>query len=445
MIDPLNLSIDQIGRDVTAEAVMKATYDRIEEVNPKINAIVRHLPREEAMELARLADQRPERLPLHGIPVTVKDGIKVKGMECSQGCIGSYIRRANEDAVVVERLRNAGAIVIGQTNIPELTAAFETDNLLYGRTNNPFDLERMAGGSSGGEAAAVATGCSLLGIGSDGGGSIRIPAHCCGVVGFKPTHGRIPTIGRVPYDTQGLLAQIFSFGILARSVDACAVAFSAIAGPHPSDPYALPVPMNWKVSTLHGMRVGYYVDDGIASPTAETRAAVESAAARLRKSGARVKEVAFDCLSNSYDLLWDAFFGPLTELMPEALELMGVEKIHPLLESFIANGIPRARSGRELANVHGLVDNFRREMADHMRSFDLLLSPVMGTPAKPHGATMSEDRDCSYSAPYNLTGWPAMAVRCATSQDRLPIGVQLIAKPWREEALFAAGRAIEKG
>lgn len=430
---------------LTAEEVMQATLDRIDRYNPSINAIVRCPSRDSLLAFARAADQRKERGPLHGLPITIKDGIKVKGLECTLGCRGSYIREADVDAVAVQRLRAAGAIVIGQTNIPEMMAAFETDNLLYGRTNNPHNPGRIAGGSSGGEAAALASGCSFLGIGSDAGGSIRIPAHCCGVAGIKTSWGLVPMTGRIPSDAMGLVGQVGVWGTMGRSIDECELALSIIAGPHPADPYALPIPLRPSSEVdLSALRVGYYFSDGVAEPSDETIEAVKGAVELLRMAGASVEEVHFDTLKRAYDLIWDAFFVPSGAGLSSGLAAIGIQEIHPLLQRYVKRAGATSPSAAELAQVYYQVGLFRHEMNQHMLSYDLLVSPIMATPALEHGCSFDQERALSYSAAYNLTGWPAVAVPCALSSDGLPIGLQIVAKRWCDHVAIAAARHLEK-
>jgi Asp-tRNA(Asn)/Glu-tRNA(Gln) amidotransferase A subunit family amidase len=220
--------------------------------------------------------------PLHGIPISIKSSMAVAGMLCESG---TRLRAGFVpvlDAPLVERLRAAGAIVMGVTNTPEFLMAWETDNLLYGRTNNPWDLQRTPGGSSGGEAAAIAAGMSAGGVGSDGGGSIRVPAHFSGICGLKPTPGRIPATGHYPVSA-GPFALIGVVGPMARAVDDLKVLFEVMQGPDIGDACAAPVPVRWPTEDeARKLRVGYFEDDGRTLVTAETRAAVRCAAEALR-------------------------------------------------------------------------------------------------------------------------------------------------------------------
>ena len=188
-------------KQISSEELVRACIKRIEEVNPKLNAVVQ-LPAETALEQAREADKALAkgeiRGPLHGVPFTLKDAIETEGVICTGGTLGRASYVPKEDATVVKRLRAAGGVLLGKTNCPEFGWAWESDNLIYGRTNNPYDLSLSPGGSSGGESAIIAAGGSPLGLGSDAGGSVRFPAHCTGITAIKPTSGRVPRTGHFP-------------------------------------------------------------------------------------------------------------------------------------------------------------------------------------------------------------------------------------------------------
>src|ERR1700690_1862061 len=239
--------------------LVDAHLARIEKLNPKLNAFVQ-VDADGARREARAAEDavlRGERLgPLHGVPVSIKSSIEVAGWRCEAGTKLREGFLASHDAPLVSRLRQAGAITLGNTNTPELLMAWETDNLLYGRTNNPWDLSRSPGGSSGGEAAAIAAGCSAGGVGSDGGGSIRVPAHFSGICGLKPTPGRIPTTGHFP-PAEGAMSWLGVVGPMARTIaDVCEL-FEVLAGPDPGDALSAPVPLRTiERGQLKGTRIG---------------------------------------------------------------------------------------------------------------------------------------------------------------------------------------------
>src|ERR1700691_5457487 len=250
---------------VSPVEVARAHLDRIERLNPKLNAFVDYQP-EAVLAQAHNAEKaimRGEDLgPLHGVPISIKSSIDVAGHRCEAG----------------SRLRAPGAIILGVTSTPELLMAWETDNLLYGRTNNPWDLTRTAGGSSGGEAAAIAAGLSAGGVGSDGGGSIRVPAHFCGICGLKPTPGRIPSTGHYP-KASGPFALIGVVGPMARTVEDLQTLFQVMTGPDDGDPCAAPVPVREvDDAAVRALHIGFFEDDGRTPVTPETRTSVQRAA-----------------------------------------------------------------------------------------------------------------------------------------------------------------------
>src|SRR5579864_2974952 len=265
---------------------------KIERLNPKLNAFV-HVNAEYVQREARRAELEVMKGhvlgPLHGVPISIKSSIDVAGMRCEAGTRLRTGVVATQDAPLVTRLCNAGAIVLGVTNTPELLMAWETDNLLYGRTKSPWDIERTSGGSSGGEAAAIAAGMSASGVGSDGGGSIRVPAHFSGICGLKPTPGRIPATGHYPEST-GPFAFIGVVGPMARTIADLRLLFEVMQGPDTGDTSSAPVPLRWpNENEVRKLRVGYFEDDGRTPVTPETRKVVRTAAEGLRSAGFEVE------------------------------------------------------------------------------------------------------------------------------------------------------------
>src|SRR6202035_3297399 len=244
--------------------LVDAHLARIEKLNSKLNAFVQ-IDAEGARRRPRAAEDalaRHESMgPLHGVPISIKSSMQVKGMRWEAGTRLRTGTVATQDAPLVSRLRAAGAIILGTTNTPELLMAWETDNLLYGRTNNPWDVSRTPGGSSGGEAAAIAAGCSAGGVGSDGGGSIRVPAHFSGICGLKPTPGRIPATGHYPASL-GPFALLGVVGPMARSLADLKALFEVMQGPDDGDPSAAPVLVRWPSrDDVKKNRIGYFEDD----------------------------------------------------------------------------------------------------------------------------------------------------------------------------------------
>src|SRR5437879_48488 len=294
-------------RKISPVELVEAHLRKIKKLNPVLNAFVQ-VDAEGAFRQAREAEvavRRGAKLgALHGVPVSIKSSIEVAGFRCEAGTKLRQGTVASQDAPLVSRLRDAGAIILGTTNTPELLMAWETDNLLYGRTNNPWDLSRTAGGSSGGEAAAIASGCSAGGVGSDGGGSIRVPAHFCGICGLKPTPGRIPASGHFPQSV-GPFALLGVVGPMARTVADVKLLFEIMQGPDLGDPSAAPVPVRWPDrNVLRKIRIGYFEDDGRTPVTPETRASIRQAAEALRGSGFEVEPFRPEGLEKARQLWW---------------------------------------------------------------------------------------------------------------------------------------------
>src|SRR5579872_6791009 len=308
-------------KKISPVELAEAHLAKIERLNPRLNAFV-HVDAESVLRRARASEtwlMKGARLgPLHGVPVSIKSSLDVVGMKCEAGTRlrAGYV--AKSDAPLVVRLRQAGATILGVTNTPEMLMAWETDNLLYGRTNSPWDLERTPGGSSGGEAAAIAAGMSAGGVGSDGGGSIRVPAHFSGICGLKPTPGRIPSTGHFPTSV-GPFALLGVVGPMARTVDDLKVLFEVMQGWDDGDTSAAPVPVCWPEDAKK-LRVGYFEHDGRTPVTVETRSAVQQAADLLRKGGLTVERFLPDGLEQAQRLWWQFFgvagamlLGPMTE------------------------------------------------------------------------------------------------------------------------------------
>src|SRR6202021_2976824 len=323
--------------------------------------------------------------PLHGIPVSVKSSFEVSGMRCESGtCLrAGYV--AAQDAPLVARLKAAGAIILGVTNSPELLMAWETDNLLYGRTNNPWDLSRTPGDSSGGEAAAIAAGCSAGGMGSDGGGSIRVPAHFSGICGLKPTPGRIPATGHYPASL-GPFALLGVVGPMARTVADLKLLFEVMQGSDVGDTNAAPVPVRWETEEeTRTLRVGYFEDDGRTPVTDETRAAVHTAAEALHSAGFRVEPFQPDGLEEARQLWWEYFVvlgGMLLRPKFKGREL----DLTPILKQFLEWSAPRPlHPGPSLLDAWIRRDALRAQFFTQMQRYPIILSPAAAIPAFRHG------------------------------------------------------------
>ena len=422
---------------VTSAEVVDACLARIDEVNPALNAVVQ-LRADAARDEARQADAAVAAGdplgPLHGVPMTIKDSLDTADLITTGGSTGRASFVPAQDATVVRRARAAGAILLGKTNTPELTLSYETDNLVYGRTNNPWDLTRTPGGSSGGAAAIVACGGAAFDIGSDYGGSIRLPAHFNGIAGIKPTHGRVPRTGHIfPYGgTHDSFQQLGPFG---RYVDDLVLLLPILAGPDNIDPAIVPMPLGDPAEVdVRALRVGFHDDNGIRTPTPETQAVVRTAAAAMEALGAQVDESRPEGIEQSFTIGFGVFGADGRAAVRRLLLEAGTDEasIPTTGDVLTADELDRL-----LVDWYDLRSRMHRYLDDH----DVILCPVNGKPAVPHGAT--DLPDYSYTMTYNATGWPGVVVRGGTSPEGLPIGVQVVAAPSREDVALAVALRLE--
>lgn len=409
-LSTVDLSQAILTRKLSSEDVVTAHLQWIAAANPVLNAIVQ-LAADSALAEARRADAALDiKGPLHGVPFTVKDVCDTKGIVSAAGLEARSHHIPSQDAVVVARMKAAGAILLGKTNCPPSGAGGVTDNPVYGRTNNPYYLSHTPGGSSGGEAVAIASGLSPLGIGSDSGGSLRVPAHFCGIATLKPTSGRVPNT-RVFNHPGGLSDYRTQIGPMARYVKDLVLAFSIIAGEDGVDSGVIPMPIRDPEAVVtKGLSVAMYADDGQATPDAEVVAAVRAAAKVLSDLGLAVVETRPACLSDSRSL---------------------TERYWAMAQS----------SGAEIEALWPDWDRFRTAMLSFMASYDVLLCPVDHQPAPRHGEESLQL--FNYTLPFSLCGWPCAVVRAGESATGLPIGVQIVARPWREDIVLAIAQAIE--
>jgi Asp-tRNA(Asn)/Glu-tRNA(Gln) amidotransferase A subunit family amidase len=451
------VSLAQKIRDqsISSTELVEAHLRQIERLNPALNAFVEvdALGAERAAHAADAALNAGQVCgALHGVPVSVKSSVEVAGLRCEAGSRLRVGYVPDKDAPIVARLRASGAIILGTTNTPELLMAWETDNALYGRTNNPWDLTRTPGGSSGGEAAAIAAGMSAGGIGSDGGGSIRVPAHFSGICGLKPTPGRIPSTRHYP-PSGGPFSLIGVVGPMARSVADLKVFFEITQGPDDGDACAAPVPVRWPDGeALRGLRIGYFEDDGRTPVTPETRAAVRSAAESLRAAGFEVEGFRPAGLEEARQLWWQ-FFGLAGGMLLGPMFIGREADMSKLLRQHLDQVAASPHHTEEsLLKAWVRRDSLRAEFLKQMRDFPILLCPTAAIPAFRHGERQwivdgkeVEYLDAwSYAEWFNLLGNPAAVVPVGSSAGGLPIGVQIVGRPWEEEQVLAVAEIVEQ-
>jgi amidase len=428
-------------RETSPVEIVQRCLDRIERLNPALNAVVSVAP--DAIDRARAAEaavMHGEELgALHGVPLTIKDTIETSGLRTTSG---SVIRRdyvPTVDAPAVARLRAAGAIVLGKTNAAEMAMDYTADNPVFGRTNHPHDPKLTPGGSSGGEAVAIATGMSPGGIGSDLAGSVRIPAHFCGVAGLKPATGRVPSGGQFPPSTgpYGLGAVI---GPMAGNVNDLRLLFRVLSGDHGSE-----IP-------LKGIRVAWYGDDGVVPVTDETAKAVATAARALADAGLISEERRPPHVERGNEL-WLKLFSRASVVQLRQVyagreneggsfvswRLATADQTPPAtLDEYIAGWMER--------------DRLREELLRWMETTPIIIAPVGATPAYEHdtlkvtvrGETFGTFRAFSYAQTFNVFDLPVVTVPAGRSADGLPIGVQIVGRPNAEETVLTVADVVEK-
>jgi amidase len=433
-------------REISPLELVDAHLAQIEKEQPRVNAFVAvygESAREQAKQATDARTVSSDLPPLYGIPVTIKDSFDIAGEPTLCGSRFRIGHLAQSDSTAVARLRAAGAIIIGKTNTPEFLNNYETDNFFTGRTNHPLDLTRTPGGSSGGEAAAIASYCSPGGMGSDGGGSIRVPAHYCGIAGLKPTPGRVSAAGHFPEIAHpgGLLGVA---GPMARTVEDVSLLYSVVAGHDWRDPFSAPVPLSSAATSIERIGIWFGFEDVPLDP--DVRSAIEDAAEKLRASGYKLEPFQPKGLERARELWWFFFeriFAPFTrelisgreqdahwsstDLMYEALE-----QPQPSASEIVSNLIAR--------------DQMRTSMLEQMERYPIVLGPVSTVTAPLHHTLRGPELHAamSPSSTFNLLGMPALAVAGGRSRTGMPVGVQLIGRPWEERSLLTTGMRLER-
>ena len=445
------------SRVVSPVEVVESYLHCIDQINPSINAIVTIAP--DVLDQARAREREIIHHgtlgPLHGVPITVKDTIATAGMRSTSGSrlLADFV--PDIDAMAVARLKAAGAIILGKTNTPEMAIPYETDNPVFGRTNNPCELTRTAGGSSGGEAAAIAAHLSPAGIGSDLSGSIRVPAHFCGIAGLKPTTGRVPMDGHIP-EAVGALSLGACIGPMARRVIDVALLLNVMAdAPHAGFSESEFVAQSRR--QLQSTSLAYYYDDGIAPVTGDTARAVEMAAKVLAEAGLQVRAEPPPAISEGSRLWVELFAQEASEQLREFYRGREDEaglRVASILRRQRQDATVENRIDTAERTAHAVVERQRRreELLGWMKSTPLILAPVGAVPAFVHGAervdvkgeSISTFRAFSYSQTFNVYGLPAASVPVFKSSAGLPIGVQIVGRPFEEDKVLAAAAIVEE-
>lgn len=437
-------------KEVCSEDVVDAHLKRIAEVNPQLNAVVwqedGYLLRQEARRRDTELMWGNTRGPLHGVPITIKDAFEAAGMISTGGTQGRSNYIPEKDATIVARLKSAGAVILGRTNTPEISFGTECDNVVYGRTNNPWDVNRTPGGSSGGEASIIAAGGSPFGIGSDMGGSIRWPAHCTGIVGMKPTTGRIPRTGHWP-SFGGLFAALTQPGPMARSVADVALGLSIMSGQDFVDPTTVPAPLrDYKRVRLKNQRVAFHTDNGVMAADSDIAATVHAAVKHLDGWVRSVDEARPSGIEQATDIHMELSGADGGENAWNILEEAGTKLVAPLLKSRLELASKTSSSSvAEFIRTLAKWEEYRSEMLAFMENYDVIVGPANAHVAPLHGHAVDRfPGSFSYAHAYNIAGWPAIVIRGGTSGEGMPVGVQIVARPWREDLALAVAAHIEE-
>ncbi|UTM21814.1 amidase (plasmid) [Dyadobacter chenhuakuii] len=428
-------------RQVSAVEVMKAHLDRIDALNPSVNAVVTIAAN--ALEDAQAADaavSRGDELgPLHGVPFTVKDSIDTVNVLTQRGSPIFKGRIPSEDATSVARMKQAGGIMLAKTNLPEFSYWIESDNLLSGRSNNPWDLTRTPGGSSGGESAAIASGMSPLGLGTDLAISVRGPAAQTGIVSLKATHGRVPMTGIWPREPR----RFWHVGPMARSIRDLQLAFSVLSGPDGLDAFATStVQFDAGIGSAQNrhLRIGWLVEPGFGPVDPQVAATVEAAAKALKELGLVVEPVRIQALERDFAL--DVFnrlhVMEMKEAFRQATADRGDDEIYKMAKTMLS--LPDT-SMKDFIDAEQAVERLRDGFAGYFQKYDVLLTPVLPIPAHKHGVEQftinGQTVDATYlqgaTVPLNLTGLPGIAMRFGTSAEGLPIAIQIVGS-WQAES-----------
>lgn len=439
------------NREVSPVEVVQAHLDRIDAVDPRVNAIV--TVADTVLAAAKAAEaavmKGGELGPLHGVPFTVKDSIDTAGVPTQRGSPIFKGRTPDADATSVARLKAAGGILLAKTNLPEFSYWIESDNLLSGRTNNPWNLERTPGGSSGGESAAIAAGMSPLGLGTDLAISVRGPAAQTGITSLKATHGRVPMTGIWPRAPR----RFWHVGPMARSVRDVALAYSLMAGPDGADAFSSSVgPFDGaaRFTPARPLRVGWLVEPGFGPIDPEVASTVVAAADAFKSLGASVEPVRIPALERDFAL--DVFNRlHVMEMKPafaEATRGRHDDELYLMAKTMLA--LPDT-SMKDYIEAEQAAERLRDGFAEYFKRFDLLLTPVQPIPAQRHGLSHfiinGRKVDATYlqgsTVPLNLTGLPGMSIRFGTSRDGMPIGVQLVSTWLSEATLLHAAALLE--
>lgn len=451
----LKMAQDIREQRISSLELAQAFMAHIEQVNPAINAINQVDPERIEREAQRLDVLQAKGImqgPLHGVPISIKDNLLTEGIITTGGSSAFKDHIPTQDATVVKRLRQAGALILGKTNLPDFALSWETESTAYGITNNPHNTQYTAGGSSGGEAAILAARGSALGLGTDSGGSIRLPAHYCGIAGLRPSRGLIPSTGHMPptegYPVLGVFADLNTIGPMARHVSDLIDVLPLLMGGDNCDPYAelAPLKNTGQISTKK-MRIALYTSVNDVVVDSDIEATVQRVAHRLEQQGVVITAATPPGLSDAREIYCSIVGADGGEGVRHLLKELNYQHIPTCIEQSLQL-MKKEPSLRTFLDAWIQWDLFRIQFLDFMNSYDAILCPVAATTALPHGDSLAHPErfktEC-YLTPYTLLGWPSVVVPAGMSAQGLPIGVQIITKHQHDYLALNLALAIEHG
>ncbi len=434
--------------EATSREVVGAHLDRLEAVEPAINGMVQQRP-EWSRDLAADRDQAPSSGPFWGLPYAVKDCLEVDGWITTFGTKGYADHISELSATVVKRLDAAGGVFLGLTNAPELGTSIETDNLIYGRTNNPIDLDRTPGGSTGGGAALVKAGALPFVIGSDFGGGSRNTANCCGLFAHRPSLGRVSAAGYL-FGCSGMKGQMCRVAPLARSVRDLEMVFQVIGGSDPDDPKTDGVAARPAAPRQNGARIALVSGSPAAPPEPEIVEAIKTFGAALEPMH-HVETPDLDSLfAEGGDIAYGLFSADAGHLLRQAVETVtGLDAMSPSMAFWLESvGKLQERPASDFIVLMSRWEAFRLTVNRLFETYDFLICPAAPTVAPRHGETLDEGffwRAIAYTTPFSLTASPVLVVPAGIGRDGLPFCLQIVAPSWADETLLAFGRSLQEG
>ena len=453
---PIKDLLDSLrNKTISVEELTNVHINQIKSVNKSLNAVVQD-SFDSALTTAKFMDNNfndSNTKPLFGLPFTLKDSFDTKDIISTWGTEGRTNFIPKHNATVAERLINAGGILMGKTNTPEFTMGGETDNVPYGRTNNPYNLNFTTGGSSGGGAAIISSCGSVFDLGTDTGGSIRMPAHHCGISGLKPTFGRVPRTGHAISFDAGPGDLLTSIGPLARFVDDLIPLTNIISGPDNVDPTVVISPLNDpNIISTKNLKVGFYHSTKSISSDNDTKHVINAACQKLEPIVKSINEIDTTIIERGDSVAGDIANYDKRNYLKQLLDRSNTKIPHRWTKArFDIAEEYNNKSAIDLSELVQQIAMYQSESLSYFDNYDVLIAPVLHKAGFKHGEIMdASNKDWNYVTKatflraYNVTGWPVLTLRCGTNTDGYPIGLQIITAPWKDEIALKIGQILEK-